>query len=98
MSTSQLSKPFTEGLDNLYQGQLDDVFLAFMRFTDPIRSAAAGPYAFREHFETGSGSAYTVNSIQTLREGWFKTRPYTSIKFDVGDGAPFVLEIGRAHV
>lgn len=84
-------QPFTEGLDNLYQGQLDDVFLAFMRFTDPIRSAAAGPYAFREHFETGSGSAYTVNSIQTLREGWFKTRPYTSIKFDVGDGAPFVL-------
>ncbi|WP_374159072.1 hypothetical protein ACEWX3_07570 [Mycobacterium sp. G7A2] len=81
----------TEGLDNLYQGQLDDTLLAFIPFTDPRRSAQVGPYAFREHFETGSGSAFTINSTFTLREGWYKTRPYTSFKFDVGDGAPYVL-------
>ena len=75
----------TEGLDNLYQGQLDDTLLAFINFIDPIRSAEVGPYAFQEHFETGSGSAFTVNSIFTLREGWWKTRPYTSFKFDVDD-------------
>ena len=80
-----------EGLDNLYQGQLDDVFLAFMRYVNPIRSAQAGSYAFREYFETGSGSAYTINSIQTLAEGDYKMRAYSSMKFDVGDGAPFVL-------
>lgn len=80
-----------EGLDNLYQGQLDDTLLAFIKFVDPRRSAAVGPYAFREHFETGSGSAFTINSIMTLREGLFNTRPYTSFKFDVGDGSPFVL-------
>ena len=83
--------PGSEGLDNLYQGQLDDTLLAFINFVDPRRSAAVGPYAFREHFETGSGSAFTINSVMTLREGWWKTRPYTSFKFDVGDGAPYVL-------
>lgn len=81
----------SEGLDNLYQGQLDDTLLSFINFIDPIRSADVGPYAFQEHFETGSGSAFTINSVFTLREGWWKTRPYVSFKFDVGDGAPFVL-------
>jgi len=83
--------PGVEGLDNLYQGQLDDTLLAFMPFMDPRRSAQVGPYARNEHFETGSGSAFTINSIQTIREGLWKTRPYTSFKFDVGDGAPYVL-------
>jgi hypothetical protein len=81
----------SEGLDNLYQGQLDDTLLSFINFIDPIRSADVGPYAFQEHFETGSGSAFTINSVFTLREGWWKTRPYVSFRFDVGDGDPFVL-------
>lgn len=81
----------TEGLDNLYQGQLDDTLLAFSNFIDPRRSSQVGSYAFREHFETGSGTAFTISSVFTHREGHFKTRPYTSFKFDVGDGAPFVL-------
>ncbi|OKH70823.1 hypothetical protein EB72_24830 [Mycobacterium sp. SWH-M1] len=83
--------PGSEGLDNLYQGQLDDTLLAFIRFVDPRRSSQVGSYAYREHFETGSGSAFTINSVFTLREGLFKTRPFTSFKFDVGDGAPYVL-------
>lgn len=75
------------GLDNLYQGQLDDVFLAFQRFVNPRRSAAAGSYAFREYFEQGTGSAYTINAIQTLAEGDAKMQAYASMKFDVTDGA-----------
>jgi hypothetical protein len=82
-------QPGAEGLDNLYQGQLDDVFLAFMRFTNPLRSADAGSYAFREYFETGSQSAYTINSIETIAEGDYKMRAYVSMKFDVGIG-PYV--------
>lgn len=78
--------PGVEGLDNLYQGQLDDVFLAFQRFVNPRRSSAAGSYAFREYFEAGSGSAYTLNAIQTLAEGDFKMKAYASMKFDVSDG------------
>lgn len=87
--------PGVEGLDNLYQGQLDDTLLAFISFMDPRRSKDVGPYGWNEWFETGSGSAFTINSIMTLREGWWKTRPYTSFKFDVGDGAPF--KIGSAR-
>lgn len=75
-----------EGLDNLYQGQLDDVFLAFERYVNPVRSARAGAYAFREYFETGSGSAYTINAVQTLAEGDYKMRAYAAMKFDVSDG------------
>lgn len=83
--------PGAEGLDNLYQGQLDDTLLAFMSFIDPRRGRDVGPYGFNEHFETGTGSAFTISSVFSLREGWWKTRPYTSFKFDVGDASPFIL-------
>jgi hypothetical protein len=76
--------PGSLGLDNLYQGQLDDVFLAFQRYINPLRSADAGSYAFREYFEQGAGSAYTINGIQSLAEGDFKMRAYAAMKFDVG--------------
>jgi hypothetical protein len=77
--------PGVNGLDNLYQGQLDDVFLAFVRYVNPQRSAAAGSYAFNEWFEPGTGSAFTINSIQTLSAGDYKMKAYASMKFDVGD-------------
>jgi len=73
----------SEGLDNLYQGQLDDTLLAFMPFVDPRRSAAVGPYARNEHFEQGSG--FTISSIMSARQGWWATRPYMSMKFDIDD-------------
>lgn len=81
----------SEGLDNLYQGQLDDVFLAFQRFINPIRSARAGTYAFREYFHQGHGSAYVINAIQDLASGDYAMKAYRSMKFDVGDGQPYVL-------
>lgn len=80
-----------EGLDNLYQGQLDDTLLAFMNFIDPRRSLAVGPYGYNEHFETGQGSAFTISSVQTTRQGWWVTRPYVSFKFDIGDVRPYKL-------
>ena len=83
--------PGVEGLDNLYQGQLDDVFLAFQRYVNPLRSAKTGSYAFREYFHQGHGSAYTLNAIQDLAAGDAAMKPYRSQKFDVGDGQPYVL-------
>lgn len=80
-----------EGLDNLYQGQLDDVFIAFQRYVNPLRSARAGSYAFREYFKQGHGSAYTINAFQDLAAGDYEMKAYTSMKFDVGDGQPYVL-------
>lgn len=81
----------TEGLDNLYQGQLDDVFLAFQRFINPIRSAKAGSYAFREYLHQGHGTAYVINAIQDLASGDYAMKARRSMKFDVGDGQPYIL-------
>lgn len=80
-----------EGLDNLYQGQLDDVFIAFQRYVNPLRSSKAGSYAFREYFHQGHGSAYTVNAIQDLAAGDAAMKAYRSQKFDVGYGQPYIL-------
>jgi hypothetical protein len=83
--------PGVEGLDNLYQGQLDDVFLSFQRYVNPLRSSKAGSYAFREYFHQGHGSAYTLNAVQDLAAGDAAMKAYRSMKFDVGDGQPYVL-------
>jgi hypothetical protein len=77
--------PGSEGLDNLYQGQLDDTMLAFMPFVDPVRSAMVGSYARNEHFEQPGGTAFTMSSVMTARQGWWATRPYSSMKFDIDD-------------
>ncbi len=39
------------GLDNLYQGQLDDTAFAFQKYTDPKRVFAMGRHALLEHME-----------------------------------------------
>lgn len=79
-------QPGAEGLDNLYQGQADDTLMAFIAFTDPLRAMRSGPYGYLEHFEQGSGSAYTVSSGMTLRQGHWKTRPYQAFKVQVRNG------------
>ncbi|MCG5431244.1 hypothetical protein LV457_02930 [Mycobacterium sp. MYCO198283] len=83
--------PGVEGLDNIYQGQLDDVFVAFQRFVNPLRSSKAGSYAFREYFHQGHGSAYTLNAVQDIAAGDHAMKAYRSQKFDVGDGQPYIL-------
>lgn len=71
------------GLDSLYQGQLDDVFLAFARIQDRERARQAGPFAYREHFVTGSDKAFTLDGVMALHQGNWDTRGYTSKKVTV---------------
>ena len=92
----QQQVPQTPGLDNLYQGQLDNTLLAWERFTDPIRALYAGDVAWQEHFEKGSGTAYTLSSILTLRAGNFKTRAFTSFKAAPLDGHPWIMDYDYA--
>ncbi len=82
----------TEGLDNLYQGQLDDVFMAFASYTNPRASAAAGPYARNDYFESGAASGLAVSTLQAFAAGDFKNRAYISWQHEISDVAPF--EIG----
>lgn len=79
------------GLDALYMGQLDDVFLAFAEYVDGNRIQQGGPYAFQEHFVTGSDKAFTLDGLMAGRHGLFMTRGYTSHKVTVHDNAPYIL-------
>ena len=83
--------PGTAGLEQLYQGQLDDILLAYQRYTDPIRALQAGDMAFLENFEQGSsGSAYTISGELDIRTGIWKTRAYTNFRVSIRNGYPYV--------
>ncbi|MFC4124941.1 Gp37-like protein [Nocardia rhizosphaerae] len=79
------------GLDSLYQGQLDDVFLAWMSYSNAERTREAGPFAFKEHVVANSTKAFTLDGVMAGRAGLWATRGYTSHKVSVGDGAPYLL-------
>jgi hypothetical protein len=83
--------PVGSGIEEAYQGQLDDSVLAWQRFTDPLRAIRMGDFGFLEHFERGSGSAYTVSGVLDLRTGHWKTRAYSSFKTTVRNGAPYLV-------
>lgn len=82
--------PGSSGLDNLYQGQLDNTAFAYMRFTDPIRALFTGDLAWQEDFERGGGVAYVISGVLTLRIGWYKKRAYRAFKVTVRNGRPYV--------
>lgn len=79
------------GLGSLYQGQLNDVFLAWMVYRDTNRVRRAGPYAFRELYITGSDKAFNLDGLVAARQGLHVTRGYTSHKVTVEDHAPYTL-------
>lgn len=83
--------PGSPGLEEIYQGQFDNMLLAYISITDPVRSSRSGPYGYLEHFEQGSGSAYTVSSSLTLREGHYKTRAYQGFKVAIRNGGQHTL-------
>ena len=85
--------PGSNGLDNLYNGELDNTLFAWQRFTNPIRALNAGDHAFQEHFEKGNGTAYTLATVLTLRAGDFKTRPFAAFKAGVLNGHPHIAEV-----
>ncbi len=78
------------GLDSLYRGQLDDVFLAFDVGVDIGRVQRAGPYAWRELFMTGSEKAFTIDGQMAKLQGLYDSRGYTSHKVTIQDFAPYI--------
>jgi hypothetical protein len=82
--------PLTLGLDNLYQGEFDNVILPFERYSDPARELFTGSMGFLEDFQKGSGSAYTIAGILDLRAGDWKSRPFVNYKTTVRNAAPFI--------
>ena len=79
------------GLDSLYRGQLDDVFLAFDVGVDAGRVQRAGPFAWKDHFVTGSEKAFTIDGQMAKRQGVWDTRGYTSKKATIEDQSPYIF-------
>lgn len=80
--------PGSEGIENVYQNQGDDVFFAFVRYTDVNRELRAGDHGLLEEFVQGSGSAYVIATPLTIREGLEKTKAYHAFKVEVRNGRP----------
>jgi hypothetical protein len=85
--------PGTPGLDSLYQGQLDNVLLAWERYTDPLRALWTGEVAYQEYIERGSSSAYTLAGFVNLAEGHWKTRAFYGFESVAVNGQPWVYGI-----
>jgi hypothetical protein len=82
--------PIGSGLEELYQGQLDNKLLAWERYTDPIRALYTGEAGYLESFERGN-AAYTISAILTLRQGNWKTRAFRSFKTSVMQSYPYTI-------
>jgi hypothetical protein len=82
--------PLGEGIEEIYQGQLDDVFLAYQSFTDPLRVLRGGALGYQEVFEQAGGTAYTTSGILTIRQGLWKTRAYQTYKASIQNGVPWL--------
>lgn len=82
-------QPGTSGLDNIYQGQADNIFLAYQKFTNPKVALWMNDYAMLDHIEQGNGYAYVIASALTLRQGIFKTSPKISFTMTTRDGRPW---------
>ena len=83
--------PIGSGLEELYQGQLDNKLLAWQRFTDPIRALHTGDVGYLERLERPGSAAYTVSAILTLRLANHKTRARRSFKTSIRQAAPYVI-------
>jgi hypothetical protein len=88
--------PATPGLDNLYNGELDNVLLAWERYTSPVREVHAGELAYQEHIERGTTAAYTLSTWLTLAQAEWKTRPYYGFMSKALNGRPWVYGIDFA--
>ena len=84
--------PQGSGLEEVYQGQFDNMLLAFMRYSDPLREIAAGDMGYLEYFtQEGGGTAYTISSALTIRQGHWKTRPYQAFKVEIWNRRPYSI-------
>jgi hypothetical protein len=83
--------PGTPGLEEVYQGQADNILFAWQRYTDIFRALRTGDFAYLEWFEHPGSSAYTVSAIINLRAGNFKKRAFRSFKTSIRNGAPYII-------
>ncbi len=80
--------PIGSGLEEIYQGQFDDMFLAYEKFTNLNTALWFNDYALLEGFEQGNGYAYVLSAPLTIRQGLWKRMPKVSFTMNAKDGEP----------
>lgn len=83
--------PAVEGLDNIYQGQLDNILFAWERYTDPNRALNTGDMAYQEWLEHPGSAAYTISAVLNLRLANYKKRAFRSFKTSIRNAAPYII-------
>lgn len=71
---------------------VEDTILAFHRLPNPVRKAMMGPDANWEQWVQGTGTGFTLSTLQAMRTGFWDTRYYTSYEAEVDPAAlPWIL-------
>ncbi|WLP91313.1 hypothetical protein [Gordonia sp. NB41Y] len=81
------------GLGNLYQGQLDNVVLAFAKVEDRPRARKAGRFCLRHVWVSEGGTGFGIATALALRQGWYASRPHIVRQAEVVDGFPYLLGV-----
>lgn len=75
----------------IFEGQVEDVILAFHRVPNPIRMEKMGIWgpAYGEYFETSGSKGFSPEALQAIRTGFWRTRAYTTFEVKLRAGAPY---------
>jgi hypothetical protein len=80
--------PIGSGLEEVYQGQFDDILLAYEKSSNLNTLLWFNDYALLEGFEQGNGYAYVLSAALTIRQGIYKRSPKVSFTMNAKDGEP----------
>jgi len=82
-------QPGTSGLNEVYQGQLEDLILAWQKASRAETAVWLNDYALLEGLEQGNGYSYVVSAALTLRQGLHKRGHKVSFTMNARDGEPW---------
>jgi hypothetical protein len=85
--------PLMMGIQNAYSDQLDNVFFAWERLTNPLIEVWGGSADFQEYFDRGSGVAYTLSTVVSLQTALWKTRAYQGFTGQILNGYPWTVDV-----
>ncbi len=79
------------GLAHLYQGQLDNVVLAFAKVEDTARARRAGRFALKHVWCAEGSTGFGISTALALRKGWYDSRPRIVRHAEIIDGFPYLV-------
>jgi hypothetical protein len=78
---------------DLFDGEIDDVILAFWQAENGGRRIDLGPYAFPEYFCQTGASSYTLDSWFAMQNAMWDTRGLYTYQWTFYNGYPYTLGV-----